>query len=445
MANKYKAKTLIDALQKAQEDLGPDAIVLSSRTVPIGPIWNPWKDIGIEIIASPAISRPVTRTVQRTAPSSVDGTQQGRPDEYNGRPYGNYAIPEGEARAAGQASHQPENIAQAAVAQPARWQPDHITKKDIKPPVRNSGIQEKRVTPPAAATPPKPAIKSNVETVKPEKPVEVEKTTLNIEELPPNLQKLRAYLLKQELEEQLVDRTLKVGLETMDKGSIEDMDGCRKYISRLLEAELRIQDDPEIDLSNRIIFLVGASGSGKTSTVAKLVVYFIQKFKKKVAWISLDTFRTGAIVETKAYTDAIGIPLKLAYSPEELKNAIDSENKADLILVDVPGFNPYDENQVVELGSYLTEVDDRCTYLVASASTKESDLYQVVAAMGIFTLQGLIVTKLDETYRYGSVYNVARKSQLPLTYFTTGKEAFGNLEIASSKRLVAALFGKGWK
>lgn len=445
MANKYKARTLIDALQKAQEDLGPDAIVLSSRTVPIGPIWNPWKDIGIEIIASPAITRPATRPVLRAAPSSVDGMQQGRPDEYNARAYGNYSSPEGEAKSANRASNQPENVAQAAVAQPPRWQPDHITKKDIKPPVRNSGIQENRVSTPAAIVPPKPAVKISLETPKTEKPVEIEKTVLDIGKLPPNLQKLRTYLLKQELEESLVDRMLKVGLETMDKGSIEDMEVCKKYISQLLEAELRIQDDPEVDLSNRIIFLVGASGSGKTSTVAKLVIYFIQKYKKKVAWISADTIRTGAIVETKAYTDAIGIPLKLAYSPEELKNAIDSEDKADLILVDVPGFNPYDENQVVELGSYLTEVNNRTTYLVASASTKESDLYQVVAAMGIFTLQGLIVTKLDETYRYGSVYNVARKSQLPLTYFTTGKEAFGNLEIASSKHLVAALFGKGWK
>ena len=96
------------------------------------------------------------------------------------------------------------------------------------------------------------------------------------------------------------------------------------------------------------------------------------------------------------------------------------------------------------MGALLAELPKRCTYLVAPATTKETDLYQLSAALGIFNLDGLIITKLDETHTFGSVYNFARKNQLPLSFFTTGKEAARNLEVSDPARLVAALFGKEW-
>ena len=99
---------------------------------------------------------------------------------------------------------------------------------------------------------------------------------------------------------------------------------------------------------------------------------------------------------------------------------------------------------MIELGALLSEMPKRCTYLAASATTKEADLFQTSAALGMFKIDGLILTKLDETPSFGSIYNFARKYQVPLSFFTTGKEAARNLDVADPARLVAALFGMNW-
>jgi flagellar biosynthesis protein FlhF len=81
---------------------------------------------------------------------------------------------------------------------------------------------------------------------------------------------------------------------------------------------------------------------------------------------------------------------------------------------------------------------------VAPATTKETDLFQASAALGMFNLDGLILTKLDETHTFGSLYNFARRNQIPLGFLTTGKEVARHLEVADPARLVAALFGRDW-
>jgi flagellar biosynthesis protein FlhF len=82
--------------------------------------------------------------------------------------------------------------------------------------------------------------------------------------------------------------------------------------------------------------------------------------------------------------------------------------------------------------------------LIVPATTKESDLFQLSASLGIFSMNGVIITKLDETHSFGSVYNFARRNQIPLGYFTTGRDAANHFEVADPTRLVSALFGKEW-
>jgi flagellar biosynthesis protein FlhF len=189
---------------------------------------------------------------------------------------------------------------------------------------------------------------------------------------------------------------------------------------------------------------VGSSGSGKTATAGKLAFTYASLLRKKVHWVSADTVRTGAIAETRAFTDALGIPMHLIYTPEDFTHSAPAWEGADLVLVDTPGLNPCCEAQMVQLGALLTEIPQRCTYLVASATTKESDLAQAASSMGLYSLQGVIFTRLDETYTYGSVYNTVRSSLLPMAFFASGKAADANLAFADAARLVDALMGKGW-
>jgi flagellar biosynthesis protein FlhF len=140
----------------------------------------------------------------------------------------------------------------------------------------------------------------------------------------------------------------------------------------------------------------------------------------------------------------MGFELKLVYVPEDLKELSLVAGPDDLFLVDTPGYNPCSESQMTELGSLLSELPNRCTYLIAPATTKESDLNQLSASLGIFNLNAVIITKLDETHRFGSVYNFARTNLLPLGFFATGRDAARNLEVADPARLASALFGREW-
>jgi flagellar biosynthesis protein FlhF len=211
-----------------------------------------------------------------------------------------------------------------------------------------------------------------------------------------------------------------------------------------LEAGLNVEENFLTIIPSKIICLVGASGSGKTTTISKLAVHFSKSLGKKVIWVSADTVRAGAIAETRAYADAIGVPLRLVYTPEDLTNLIQANHQADILLIDTPGYNPCDEEQMVELGAMLTRLPERSTYLVSPATTKEADLIQAVASLGLFKIRGLIITKMDETYSFGSVYNFVYQSQLPMALFSSGKQILGDLRQATAGKIVSALFGKGW-
>ncbi|MCX6064884.1 MAG: hypothetical protein NT121_03915 [Chloroflexi bacterium] len=388
----FKADSMLQTLQLVQAELGADAIVVSMREVPLGPSWNPWNKTTVEIVAASSDSQLALQAAAAPAPIL-------RPSENKTGVEFVEEIPQIE------------------------W----VTKPE-KPVVE-------KLTPPSTAVNADP---------KPAAPKPVAKPQADDKYLPPSLKKIQQQLISQDVDNTLIEGLLNVALETLSPGTLSDNDASKKSITQLLGAELRIQQGAGTYVSSNVICLIGASGSGKTSTVAKLALFFSQKLQKTVTWVCADTIRIGAIAESRAFTDALGIKLKLVYTPEDLKEIFQNREESDLFLVDTPGYNPCNESQITELGALLAELPKRCTYLVAPATTKETDLYQLSAALGIFNLDGLIITKLDETHTFGSVYNFARKNQLPLSFFTTGKEAARNLEVSDPARLVAALFGKEW-
>ena len=127
--------------------------------------------------------------------------------------------------------------------------------------------------------------------------------------------------------------------------------------------------------------------------------------------------RTGAITEARTFADTLGIRLELVYTPADLVEMVRKNQDADLILVDTPSCNPRREAEVVSLGEMLTSIPNRLTYVVAPATAKDSDLMKAISAFSLFNLKGLLITKLDETCTYGSAYNIAWRSKLPLTLF----------------------------
>ena len=389
----FKADSALETLQLVQQELGAQAIVVSMREVPGGPAWNPWKKSAVEIVAAVP-----------EKPQAITSASVLRPSE---SPAGVEFIEE-----------RPEIEWDV---ESERAQPHPKVKLNLNPEPQN---------PPSApleATPQK------------EPTNEAEKKYV-----PPTLRKIQQQLTDQGVDNKLVEGLISVALETLSSVTLADGEMCRKSIMEFLGSELPVQKGAGAYMTENIVCVIGPSGSGKTSTVAKLGLYYNQKMNKTITWVCADTVRSGAVAEARAYTDALGFTLKLVYVPEDLKDLMLEAGPDDLFLIDTPGYNPYSENQMVELGALLAELPKRCTYLIAPATTKESDLFQLSASLGVFNLDGVIITKLDETRGFGSVYNFARKNRIPLGYFATGRDAARNLEIADPVRLASALFGKEW-
>lgn len=432
----YKAGSMLEALQMVQNELGPDAIVLSAREASSGVLGLLGRP-GVEVVAM-AGANAVANVNAVTG-----GLLQQRQRVSNAVPRPNVPA---DGTAAGPArpavDEERAQIEWVTGPEPRRAQIPVYTPPGYFPPESKTAAQENARPDLRSASGP------TAEEKKPAAPVELKR-------LGPGTQKVRQDLLDQGVDAQLVERIFKVATEMITSGALNDADVCRKFVGKLLEAELKEVKNNAFTGGRRVICLVGAGGSGKTTTAAKLAFFYSQKLGRQVTWVCADTLRMGAIAEARAYCDALGLPLRLAYTPADLRAAISGEPAADqaaeLVLVDTPGYNPFQEDQMVELGKLLSELRttpqlrSTCSvYLTAAANVKESDLVRSAAALGIFGLDGLVLTRLDETSGFGSVYNFARKSQLPLGYFTAGRGADGPLQAASASRLVSALFGKGW-
>jgi flagellar biosynthesis protein FlhF len=193
--------------------------------------------------------------------------------------------------------------------------------------------------------------------------------------------------------------------------------------------------------SGRVVFIIGTSGVGKTSAIAKMVVHFTVDLRQRVGWICADTVKIGAIAEAKTYSETIGTPLRVVYSPEELGNAIENlRQEVDYIFVDTPAFNPQNEASVLEIGSILTAFPRRSTWLVIPAAAREIDLQNALGAVSPFKPRCLLLTKLDETNNFSAVYNIAWRSQLPMAYFSFGSKVMNELIPARPETLVQAIF-----
>lgn len=257
-------------------------------------------------------------------------------------------------------------------------------------------------------------------------------------------------LASQGLDPELVKKLIVTCNETLNPAALQDDFKVRSNIRRQLEAHVRTAGLETLALEakgGKVLSLIGMSGVGKTSACAKLAAYFTRKSGKKVAWICADTLRTGAIAQARSFTEPLGIPLYLAYTPEELAQAVleaggPEGRDADLILVDTPARNPHNKAEVVELGAFLTALPTRSTFLVAPATLQDADLRAAQAAFSPFNLKGIILTKLDEAAVYGSVINLAWRSQVPVIGLTTGARILEDLHPAQAAKMVGLLFGE---
>lgn len=187
--------------------------------------------------------------------------------------------------------------------------------------------------------------------------------------------------------------------------------------------------------SPRIIALVGPTGVGKTTTTAKLAAMYALNRGNKVALITMDIFRVGAVEQLKTYSRIMGIPLEVASTPKELEKAVEKHSACDLIFIDTAGRSHKDKEKLDEMKNFLDNKIPIEVYLCLSATTKDRELEEILNRFRIFQVSKVVFTKIDECESFGNMVNLLMKDNLQIAYFTTGQRVPEDIEVATSAKL----------
>lgn len=193
----------------------------------------------------------------------------------------------------------------------------------------------------------------------------------------------------------------------------------------------------------KLIYFIGPTGVGKTTTIAKIASKLKLEKKAKVALITADTYRIAAVEQIRTYANILSIPIKVVYEPEEIKKTIEEFSDYDLILVDTAGRSHKNEEQCNDLKSLLEASKDykQEIYLVLSAATKYRDLVKITETYSKITNYKLIFTKLDETGCLGNILNIRMLTKLPLSYATNGQNVPDDICVLDAQNIAKQLLG----
>ena len=207
-------------------------------------------------------------------------------------------------------------------------------------------------------------------------------------------------------------------------------------------------DQPQtIELTGKkpkVIFFIGPTGVGKTTTLAKIASRYKVDKEKKVAFLTADTYRIAATEQLRIYANILDAPMSIIYTPEEMNDAIARVSEYDLVFVDTAGFSHRNEAQCQDMKKLIDGLDEayeKEVYLVLSATTKYKDLLEIADTYREIANYKLIFTKLDETITYGNILNIKLYSGAKLSYMTSGQNVPDDIEVFDTQKIVKQLLG----
>ena len=193
-------------------------------------------------------------------------------------------------------------------------------------------------------------------------------------------------------------------------------------------------------VEKRIKSFVGATGVGKTTTLAKLAARYLLMKKMKVGLVTTDTFRIAATEQLRTYAKIMGIRMEVASTRESFQKALQLLSDADVVLVDTPGRGRIDDGYVNIL-DILQKSNDLETSLLISATSSEDNLQEMVKKYSSFDYDNLIITKVDESRRFGFLYDVVNKAKKPVSYLTCGQNVPQDIEEATPQKMAKLMMG----
>lgn len=397
----YHDKSMAGALKKVKDDLGRDAVILNTRTFKRGAILGFGGKNVVEITAT-------TQSAKSLPPSLGRGKIK--------MPSVSPSV-SAPSRRSESASADSETGAVRSMSKPSR-----PAGKPVDQDVRCELVQ----------------IRSLVEQM-------IDETRqAKLSNVPSELTDAYTHLLQRHVADEMARELLdKVRQELTDEqiresGLVQDR-LAQHVMSMIPEGGPILLDGP---LGHaKVVALVGPTGVGKTTTIAKLAAHFKLRHHKNVGLITIDTYRIAAVDQLKTYARIIDVPLEVVLAPEELQDAVSRMRWMDLILIDTAGRSQNDTIRLNELESFLSLVEPDEIHLVLSGTTGPGQIRAIVDRFGKLGADHLIFTKLDEAIGLGVILDAIRQVDQRLSYVTTGQDVPDDIEVGRARDLARMILG----
>ncbi|MFC0237594.1 flagellar biosynthesis protein FlhF [Fictibacillus phosphorivorans] len=257
----------------------------------------------------------------------------------------------------------------------------------------------------------------------------------------PFIKEWENFLLSQEVDLTIIEElipSLSNKYESLDEMERDSYD-WNTWISSYLSARMAKSEFGGFHYETKFLNLIGPTGVGKTTTIAKIGAKAVLKDGKKVAFITTDTYRIAAIDQLKTYAEILNIPCEVAYTADDFKKAKEKFEDYDLVLVDSAGRNFLNRFYIEELQRIIHFDKDMKNYLVLSLTSKYRDMETIYSQFKSLPVHKVIFTKKDETTTYGSLLNLAILNSVPIGYVTNGQNVPDDMFEADADELVQAL------
>ncbi len=412
----FEAETMPEALKKVKETLGPEALILSTRTVRkgMGVFRKALCEVTAAIDAAEPSSQPlqpphpVSRLSPRPAPESGDEITYQQlwkqrkvvdPLEQELRELKERIAHQDLSTVRGELDELKSLVRQLSEQPPASLpQPPEPAAAPLRAPSRP------RIRPAAATVPGGDDIQE--------------------------MALLRRNLKSYGIDEVAAEAIEQYAWETLSPQQMQDQERLREFYREAVQALVRVTGPLVSSSRQRRIALVGPTGVGKTTTIAKLAANLLLQGKTRIALVTIDTYRIAAVEQLKIYGELMNLPVEVVLTPEQLQEVFARHQDKDLILIDTAGRSPRDKPGMAELSTFLGPDSATENYLVLAAPTRDSELQSTVEHFSSLTLHSLAFTKLDECEQRGSLLNVPLRQNLPLSYLTNGQRVPEDLTVA---------------
>jgi len=418
----YRARTMAEALAEVKRDLGPEALIIRTRSFKVGGFFGMGARPVVEITASSGgdtvsfSPRGTRKALDRgggrgevpasTGSSSSKAEAARAVGTHGSEPYGPGAGHVGASLAA--ASGRAELAGATAAGSP-------VTESDLRSLKRMMG-QVLRASRPAPDGP------------------------RDVGALPDALFEQYLRLVESEVAADIVEQVIGAVRDELPPAAREDQEQVReallRHLARLVPDGAGPAGIPERgDGRPHTLALVGPTGVGKTTTLAKLAATHRLRNGHNVGLVTTDTYRIAAVEQLRTYADIIGVPLRVALTPGEMRDACASLSHCDVLLIDTAGRSHNDRERLAELAAFLDAASPHETHLLLPSTASESVLVEVADRFSAARPDRVIFTKLDEAVNYGVLLTVAHRLSLRLSYLTTGQEVPDHIEQSSPDRL----------